>query len=120
MRPGDWHLYLSAVERATSLFFFFGGTNYSWWTPIFPQDCYQLEDKFPLLYQSYVDSGFVMNGSRKGSAVMFDQAVGKCYNWLAKVSGGVIGVTRKKDAVALWNIIKHEKEQFVNLVKMYR
>jgi hypothetical protein len=29
MRSGDWMLYLSAVERATSLFFFFGRTNYS-------------------------------------------------------------------------------------------
>ena len=118
MRSGDWHLFLSAVERATSLFFFFGRTNYSRWTPIFLQDCYQLKDKFPLLYQSYVDGGFVMNGSRKGSGVPFDQALEQCYNRPAKVSGGVIGVTRKKDAVALWNIIKHEKEQFVNLIKM--
>ena len=58
-----------------------------------------------------------MNGSRKESGVPFDQALEQCYNWPAKVSGGVIGVTRK-DAVALWNIIKHEKEQFVTLIKM--
>ena len=59
-----------------------------------------------------------MNGSRKGSGVPFDQALEQCYNRPAKVSREVIGVTRKKDVVALWNIIKHEKEQFVNLLKM--
>ena len=72
MPCGDWHLFLSAVERASSLFFFFGRTNYCRWTAIFLQDCYQLEAKFPLLYQSYANGGFVMNGSRKGSGVPFD------------------------------------------------
>ena len=118
MRSGDWILYLSAVERATSLFFFFGRTNYCRWTPLFLQDCYQLKDKFPLLYKSYVDGGFVMNGNRKGSGVPFDQALEQCYNRPAKVSGGIIGVTRKKDAVALWDIIKHKKDQYVQLLKM--
>ena len=33
-------------------------------------------------------------------------------------SGGIIGVTRKKDAVALWDIIKHKKDQYVQLLKM--
>jgi hypothetical protein len=35
MRSGDWILYLSAVKRATSLFFFFRRTNYSRWTLYF-------------------------------------------------------------------------------------
>ena len=118
MRSGDWILYLSAVERATSLFFFFGRTNYSRWTPLFLQDCYQLEDKFPLLYSSYMNGGFVVNTNRKGSGVPFDQALEQSYNRPAKVSGGIIGVTRKKDAVALWGIIKHKKDEYVHLLKM--
>ena len=118
MRSGDWRLYLSAVERATSLFFFFGRTNYCRWTPLFLQDCYQLKDKFPLLYESYMNGGFVMNCNRKGSGVPFDQALEQCYNRPAKVSGGIIGVTRKKDAVALWDITKHKKDQYVHLLKM--
>ncbi len=114
---GDWILYLSAVERATSLFFFFGRTNYSRWTPLFLQDCFQLDNKFPLLYKSYMDSGFVVNGCTKGSGVPFDQALEQSYNRPAKVSGGIIGVTRKKDAVALWDIIKHKKDEYVHLLK---
>ena len=33
------------------------------------------------------------------------------------MSGGIIGVTRKKDAVALWEIIKHKKDQYIDLMK---
>ena len=118
LRCGNWILYLSAIERATSLFFFFGRTNYCRWTPLFLQDCYQLKEKFPLLYDSYMNGGFVMNTDKKGSGVPFDQALEQCYNRPAKVSGGIIGVTRKKEAVALWGIIKHKKDQYVDLLKM--
>ncbi|KAI9531965.1 hypothetical protein NQZ68_036327 [Dissostichus eleginoides] len=82
------------------------------------QDCYQLKDKFPLLYDSYMNGGFVVNTTKKGSGVPFDQALEQCYNRPAKVSGGIIGVTRKKEAVALWGIIKHKKDQYVELLEM--
>jgi len=117
LRAGDWTLHLSAVERATSLFFFFGRTNYCRWTPLFLQDCYQLKEKFPLLYDSYMNGGFVVNASKKGSGVPFDQALEQRYNRPAKVSGGIIGVTRKKEAVALWGTIKHKKDQYIDLMK---
>ena len=62
--------------------------------------------------------GFVVNTTKKGSGVPFDQALEQCYNRPAKVSGGIIGVTRKKEAVALWGIIKHKKDQYVDLLEM--
>ena len=37
-------------------------------------------------------------------------ALEKCYNKTAKVAGGIIGMTRQKEAVALWNLLKHEKD----------
>ena len=49
--------------------------------------------------------------------LLFDQAIEQSYNCPAKVSGGIIGVTRKKDAVALWDIIKHKKDEYVHLLK---
>jgi len=52
--------------------------------------------------------------TKKGSG---DQALEQCYNQPAKVSGGIIGVTRKNNAVALWGIIKHKKDQYVDLLK---
>lgn len=55
-----------------------------------------------------------MSTNKKGSGVPFDMALEQCYNRPAKVNGGIIGVTRKKDAVALWGIIKHKN---VDLLK---
>lgn len=105
------------MERAAPLFFFFGSTNYCRWTPLFLQDCYQLKEKFPLLYDSFMHGEFVVNTTKKGSGVPFDQALEQCYKRTAKVSRGIIGVTRKKEAVALWGI-KHKKDQYVDLLKM--
>ena len=65
-----------------------------------------------------MNGGFVVNTAKKGSEVLFGQALKQCYNWPAKVSGGIIGVTRKKEAVALWEIIKYKKDQYVDLLKM--
>ena len=41
-----------------------------------------------------------------------DQALEKQYNKLAKGQSGIIGITRRKEAVCKWNIIKHEKGQY--------
>ena len=60
------------------------------------------EGEVPLLYGSYMNGGFVDNPTTyKGS----DQALEQCYNRPVKLSGRIIGVTRKKEAVALWEII---------------
>ena len=90
--------------------FFFRRTNYFQWTPIFLRDFFQLKEKFSLLYDSYMNGGFVVNTIKDCSGVPFDLALEQCYNHPAKVSGGIIGVTRKKEAVALWGIIKHKKD----------
>ena len=113
-----WNTYVFrslGLKWATSLFLFFGRINYCQWTPQFLQDCYQLSKKFPLLYMysSYMKGGFVINRTKNGNEVPFDQALEQCYNRPAKVSGGIIGVTQKKEAVALWGIIKHKKTSMV-------
>ena len=41
-----------------------------------------------------------------------DQAPEKEYNKPAKGQGGITGISRRKEAVAQWNIIKHEKSKF--------
>ena len=63
------------------------------------------------VYDSYMKG---VNITKKGSGVPFDQALEQHYNRPAKVSGGIIGVTRK---IALWGIIKHKKDQYVDLMK---
>ena len=91
---------LSAVERAIKLFFAFDRTNYSRWAPLYLQDCLKLEQKFPLIYEEFME---------RGSFVPMDQALEKEYNTVAKGKGGVIGFLKQKGTVTKWNLIKHEK-----------
>ena len=44
-----------------------------------------------------------------------DKALEKEYNKVAKGHGGVIGVTREKNVVARWNLIKHEKMKYIKI-----
>ena len=41
-----------------------------------------------------------------------DQALEKVYNNTANDQGGITGISRRKQAVCKWNIIKHEKAKF--------
>ena len=103
----DWYLHLSAVSCAKDLCFSFDRTNYKRWLPIYYGDCLPLRKRFTKMYQSFLNGDFVVRQvSRKGSDVPMDQALGKAYNKPAKSSSGIIGFTRRKEAVCEWNIIK--------------
>ena len=103
----DWYLHLSSVSCAKDLCFSFDCTNYKRWLPIYYGDCLPLRKRFPKMYQSFLNGDFVVRQvSRKGSAVPMDQALGKAYSKPAKSSSGIIGFTRRKEAVCEWNLIK--------------
>ena len=117
LREGDWFLYVAALKDTLPLFFAFDRTNYSRWGSIFYEDCLRLPGKFPNIYSEYVKGNFVVNfTSRKGSFVPIDQALEKSYNKTAKGKSGIIGLTRRKEAVAQHDIIHHEKIQIVNFL----
>ena len=110
---GNWQLHLSAVRRALNLFFAFNRTNYSCWVPLYYEDCVALEKNFPAIYASFSQGGFVVSHTLKcGSGVPMDQALEKEYDKPAKGQGGIIGISKRKEAVAQWNITKHEKAKF--------
>ena len=45
-----------------------------------------------------------------------DQALEKAYNKVAKSQSGIIGFSRRKQAVAKWNIMKHGKSNFTSFL----
>ena len=62
---------------------------------------------------SFCQGGFVVRHMLKcGSGVPMDQALEKEYNKPEKGQGGIIGISRIKEAVAQWNITGHEKAKF--------
>ena len=81
------------------------------------EDCLALPRRFSKMYNSFLMGDFVVrHTSRKGSAVPMDQALEKAYNKPAKSSSGIIGFSRRKEAVCKWNLIKHEKGKFRNFL----
>ena len=61
--------------------------------------------------------GFVAKLSKHhGSSLPYDQSLEKAYNKPAKVSGGVIGVTRKKECMLKYDLTKQEKEMYVDFL----
>ena len=116
-READWELHLSAVQRALPLVFAFDRTNYKRWLPLYYEDCLSLQSKYPLIYESFMQGGFVAKlTQRKGSAIPMDQALESKYNKPAESSSGVIGMTRRKEAVCKWNLVKHEKSRYTGLL----
>ena len=106
-REGNWQLHLSAVRRALNSFFAFDRTNYSHCVPLYYEDCVALEKNFPAIYASVRQGGFVVRHTLKcESGVPMDQALEKEYKKPAKGQGGIIGISRGKEAVAQWNITK--------------
>ena len=67
-----------------------------------------------------MSAGFVVNRNRQESGTPMDQALEQVYNKPAKGAGGVIGNTRRKEAVAKWNILRHEKEGYTSNLKSER
>ena len=45
-----------------------------------------------------------------------DQAHQKEYNKKAKDEGGIIGMTRRQESIAKWNVIEYERDAFTNFV----
>ena len=115
LRSGNWLLYLSSIRDAVPLFFAFNYTNYSRWTPLYYEDCISLEAQFPEIYDEFRKGNFVARLTC--SAVQMDQALEKEYNKIAKGQGGIIGFTNRKKAVAQWNLIKHEKMQYIKVLQ---
>ena len=114
-REGNWKLHLSSIRRAIPLLFTFNRTNYRRWVPLYFEDCLKLENKFPKIYDSFLAGGFVVSQTRRrGSKLPMDQALEKQYNKPAKGQSGIIGFSRRKEAVCKWNIVKHEKSQYTS------
>ena len=117
-REGNWQLHLSAVQRALPLSFTFDRTSDKRWLPLYFEDCLSLPERYPLIHENFLQGEFVVKlTKRKGSAVPVDQALESKYNKQAKSSSGIIGITRRKEAVRKWGLIKHEKTNYSNLIR---
>ena len=111
-------MHLSAVQRALPLSFAFDRTNYKRWLPLYFEDCLSLPERYPSIHENFLQGEFVVKlTKRKGSAVPVDQALESKYNKQARSSSEIIGITRRKEAVCKWGLIKHEKANYSNFLR---
>ena len=69
------------------------------------------------LYPSFKEGDFIVyHTTRKGCAVPMDPALENAYNKVAKGQSSIIGFSRRKQAVAKQNIIKHEKANLTSFL----
>ena len=81
------------------------------------EECKNLPRSFPTLHEAFQRGDFVVHYTkRNGSAIPIDQALEKAYNKPAKGPGGIIGFTRRKESVAKWNLLQHEKAGYTRFV----
>ena len=58
----------------------------------------------------------VQQSTRASRTVPMDQALEQPCNKTTKGKGGVIGITTQKATIAKWNLIKHEKMQYIKVL----
>ena len=101
------------------LCFAFDRVNYKRWLPLYYEDCLALPDKFPSIYECFLKGGFVVkHTSRSGSGVPMDQALEKAYNKPAKSQSGIIGISRRKEAVCNCGTLSNMKKQNIRIFYM--
>ena len=77
-RESNWLLYLSALRSAMPLFFAFDQSKYSRWAPLYYNDCILLEERFPDLFDGFMNGDFTdKQRKQKCSAIPVDQALEK-------------------------------------------
>ena len=117
-RENNWDLHVCSIRECLPLFFSFDRTNYARWCTLYYDDCLKLEEDHPLIHNDFKNGHFtVQHSSKRFSSVALDQALEQHYNKPAKGSGGIIGITRQKDAVTKHDLISHEKESLTNFLR---
>ena len=115
-RDGDWTLHLQTVQALLPIFAAFDSTNYLRWCSLYLEDMHKLPDTAPDIYRAFMAGKFVVKRTHgKFNAVGADMALEQTINRSQKSACGIIGNTRKKKFVAMWEIIYHEMLTISNI-----
>ena len=105
------------TEEITTFVFAFGRIKYFRWAAIHYEEWLDLKALNPTVYKAFTKGDFAVHHTCcKGGVLPIDQAPEKAYNKPAKDSRGRIGITRKKESIAKWNLIEHKKMKYTKLI----
>jgi len=115
-REGDWNLHLQTVQSLLPIFAAFDSTNYLRWCSLYLEDMRKLPSTAPEIHQAFQEGKFVVKRTPGHfNSVGADMALEQTINRSQKSSSGIIGSTRKKTFVAMWELIYHEMLAISNL-----
>ena len=108
-RDGDWKLHLYFFAKMLPWFALYDHVNYARWGPIYLADMSQLETSAPQVYSEFMKGKFsIKRTNKKFCQIASDQAL-EHINRVAKVSGGIVGITRLDSARDTWCITYNER-----------
>ena len=101
-REGDWILHFELFSKMLPWFTIYDHTNYARWRPVYMADMRALPTTAPEVFNEFVAGRFsikITDGKFKQLAT--DQAL-EHVNRIAKVSGGIVGITHIDSAQDRW------------------
>ena len=115
---GNWNLHLSSTAAMIPHFFAMDRTNYARWMPIYLADMHKLEERHPQVFQEFSAGKQSISRSQQPFAqVWTDKALEQSINLESKSKGGIVGISRREDAVERWFLTSHERAAITHSLK---
>lgn len=108
-REGNWALHLELFCKMLPWFAIYDHTNYSRWGPVYLADMMALPTTAPEVHREFIAGCFSIKRTEgKFKQVASDQAL-EHVNRIAKVSGGLVGITHLDSARDRWCLTYNER-----------
>ena len=86
--------------------------------PIYLADIHKLEERHPNIFQEFSPGNHSISRSQQLFAqVCTDMALEQSINLDSKSKGGIVGISRREDAVECWFLTSHEWAAITNSLK---
>ena len=97
------------MQALLAIFMAFDSTNYVRWGSFYLEDMHKLPQTAPDIHKAFKEGKFVIKRTPGNfRATGADMALEQTINRSKKSTSGIIGSTKKKKYVAMWDIIYHE------------
>ena len=115
---GNWNLHLSSTAAIIPHFFAMDRTNYARWLPIYLADMHKLEERHINVFQEFSAENHSISRSQQPFAQGWtDMALEQSINLDSKSKGGIVGISRREDAVERWFLRSHERAAITHSLK---
>ena len=113
-REGNWEMHLELFSRMLPYFALFDHTNYARWGPVYLADMQNLVTTAPEVHNEFMAGKFsVKRTDSKFCQIPTDQAL-EHINRVAKVSGGLVGITHLEAARDRWCLTYNERSRIAD------